>query len=185
MQAQSITNLKIQDPAGVATDSAIDGREFEQLVGAGLLEDMNQQLSDISYKMEQELVQKQGIRKEIESLYQMEQGKKVIKVNGNQYIDVSPEDAILLGISGDAIPSTDSDGKVTSYRITKEQFDEAIKSGIYLRDEQLKEMNSNNELTMIQIQSLVDQRKNLLNLLSNLMASANSVAQNIIQNIRG
>ena len=49
---------------------------------------------------------------------------------------------------------------------------------------ELAQLNSNSELTAIQIQSLVEQRKNALTLLSNLIAVNCSTLQSIIQNMK-
>jgi hypothetical protein len=45
-------------------------------------------------------------------------------------------------------------------------------------------IGSIDEITMLKVQSLVDQRKNALTFLSNLLASADGVARTIIANIK-
>jgi len=52
------------------------------------------------------------------------------------------------------------------------------------RESRLSELNSNPEFTAVQIQSLSDQRKSALNLLSNLIAACGELAKAIIANVR-
>lgn len=185
MQSSVIQNVKIQGGDPTPAPAAIQGQELEQLVGTSLLEDLNQQLADISNKMERELSDKQSLRQEMETIYSIKQNKEVIEAEGKQYVDLTPNETSLLNLEDSAIPSIDDSGEVISYRISKDSFDAAAEGGLHLREETLDQMNSNSELTMLKIQGLVDQRKNLLNLISNLMASTHSTAQAIIQNIRG
>lgn len=162
----------------------VDGRELEQMVGVALLGDLNQQLADISANMERQVQEKQTLRGEIESIYSMKQNKEILTIEGQSYRDLSPEEAMLLNVTHSATPQTDENGDLTGYRIKEDSFQEATKAVVKTRDERLSGLNSNSELTMLKIQSLIDQRKNALTLLSNLLAASNDVAQNIIGNIR-
>ena len=59
-----------------------------------------------------------------------------------------------------------------------------LRGQIETREEDLASHNSNNELTMIRVQSLVDQRKNLFMLLSNLLASKNETLMGLVRNLK-
>lgn len=179
VQTQNLTQIGRSD-----TDPLIDGQELDQMVSVALLGDLNQQLADISDHMEFQIEEKQGIRSEIEEIYSMKKDKEILSIEGQNYRDLSPDEAHILKVTQTATPQTNKNGEVTGYRITEEAFQEAADAGVKSRKNHLNELNSNSELTMLKIQSLIDQRKNALTLLSNLLASSNSVAQTIIGNIR-
>lgn len=61
---------------------------------------------------------------------------------------------------------------------------ESLTAQISNKQEELAQLNSNSELTMIQVQSLMDQRKNALTLLSNLISVNTSTQMSIIQNMK-
>jgi chromosome segregation ATPase len=61
---------------------------------------------------------------------------------------------------------------------------ESLTAQLENKQEELAQLNSNSELTMIQVQSLMDQRKNAMTLLSNLISANNSTKQSIIQNMK-
>lgn len=61
---------------------------------------------------------------------------------------------------------------------------EALTAEIDNKQEELAQLNSNSELTMIQVQSLMDQRKNAMTLLSNLISVNMNTQQSIIQNMK-
>jgi len=183
-----MNNISIQTQTLSATQTkapgeTVDGRELEQMVGVALIGDLNQQLADISNTMEHQLQEKQGLREEMEAIYSMKD-KEIIDSNGTNYRELNLEEATLLKVRETAIPQIDPEGEVTHYLIEEDAFQEATKAGVKIREGKLSGLNSNGELTMLKIQSLIDQRKNALTLLSNLLAASNKVAQNIIGNIR-
>ncbi|MDX1412110.1 MAG: hypothetical protein R3351_08120, partial [Nitrospirales bacterium] len=134
--------------------------------------------------MEHQLEEKQNIRAEMETIYGMKSNKEVLGIEGQSYVDLAPEEARILNVVHTATPQTDALGDVIGYRLKEDQFTQAADGAIKIREERLSELNSNGELTMLKIQSLVDQRKNALTLLSNLLRASNDVAQTIISNIR-
>ena len=184
MNSIIVQNENLSIASRQAPAQAVDGQELEQIVGVALLGDLNTQLADISEAMERQVQDKQTLRAEMETLYRLRQDKEALNIEGQSYRDFSPQEAELLGVTRIATPQTDEQGRVTGFRIKDELFKEANDSQIKIREEQISELNGNAELVMLKIQSLVEQRKNALTLLSNLMASANDVAQNIIGNIR-
>ena len=164
--------------------TTVSGRELEQMVGVALLGDLNSQLADISEKMRYQVQARQAIRQEMEAIYAMKQNSEALDIEGQSYMDLSLEEAKLLAIIQSATPQTDKSGEVSGYRIKEEKFQEAIKASLKTREDKLADLNSNAEITMLQVQSLVDQRKNALTLLSNLIAASGGVARTIIGNIR-
>jgi hypothetical protein len=184
MNATELTHQKLSVTPSASTAPLVDGRELEELVSAGLVNDINGQLADISKGMQDQLEQKQNIRAEMETLYTMRTHKEILNIEGQSYVDLDPEEAQFLDLIHTATPQTDPNGNILGYRIKEEQFDEATDSALKSREEKLSDLNSNGELTMLKIQSLVDQRKNALTLLSNLLRASNDIAQTIINNIR-
>lgn len=61
---------------------------------------------------------------------------------------------------------------------------ESLTAQIENKQEELAQLNSNSELTMIQVQSLMDQRKNAMTLLSNMISVNTSTQMSIIQNMK-
>lgn len=184
MNPTEITQQKLTVNPSPSTGPQVDGRELEELVSAGLVNDLNGQLADISKGMQDQLEQKQSIRAEMEIIYTMRTHKEVLDIEGQGYVDLNPEEARILDLVHTATPQTDQDGTILGYRIVEEQFNEATDSALKIREDQLSSLNSNGELTMLKIQSLVDQRKNALTLLSNLLRASNDIAQTIINNVR-
>lgn len=170
-------------PPEESTRQAITGNELEQWIGWGLLEDLNGQLADISSQMERQLKEKQVLRDEVETIHRIKSRKETLSIEGQNYRDLSPEEAHLLGVTQMATPQTDAMGTVTAYRMKEENFQEAAAVALELRERSLSNLNNHGEMTMIEIQSLVDQRKNALTLLSHLFAVSDHVAQSIIGNI--
>jgi hypothetical protein len=175
---------KIQNSSITSTSKPITGTELEQMVGVGLLGDLNQQLADISSQMERQITEKQDLRNQIDTIFQVKQEQEILEINGQKFRDLTPEQAELLGVTQEATPQTNEAGQVTGYRLSEDLFQQAVDQAVQRRDEGLSSLNGDGELMMLKIQSLVDQRKNALMLLSNLMAASNEVAKTIISNIR-
>lgn len=184
MFLNSVESSKIQKAEETSAIKVVSGTELEQMVGMGLLGDLNGQLADISSKMELQIREKQGLREEIDSILRLKQGGEVLEVNGQKYRDLSIPQAELLGVTQDAVPQTDDAGRVMGYRIGEDPFQQAMEEAVLRREQSLNSLNGDGELTMLKIQSLVDQRKNALTLLSNLMAASHETAKAIIANIR-
>ena len=164
--------------------SPITGTELEQMVGIHLLNDLNGQLSDISSQMERQLKEKQTLREEIDSILKLKQGREILEIKGQKYRDLSPQEAECLGVTQEAVPQTDETSQVTGYRIPEIVFQQATEVAVQKREDGLSSLNGEGELVMLKIQSLVDQRKNALTLLSNLLAASHEVAKTIISNVR-
>ena len=155
--------------------------DLEQTVGVSMLADFNQQLADISANMQDQLAQKQELRGEL-SVLQDINGQTTVNnpSTGDQdavEISTSERDKLIeLGMSSSGFTATGQGG----YYVTKDNLSGAIET----KQEKMAGLNANSELTMLQIQSLVDQRKNMLMLLSNMMASKNETASSIIRNMK-
>jgi hypothetical protein len=184
MQLSSAEIQKIQQVTDSISSKPVTGTEMEQMVGIGLVGDLNQQLADISSQMGRQIQEKQNLRGEIETIDQIQRTREVLEINGQKYRDVSPGEAELLGVTQEAIPQTDEAGQVLGYRLGEDLFQKAVEGAIHQREDGLASLNGEGELVMLKIQSLVDQRKNALTLLSNLLAASGDVARTIIGNMR-
>jgi hypothetical protein len=184
MHLNAVETYKIQTSSETPAAKPLAGTELEQMVGVGLLGDLNGQLADISARMNRQIEEKQELRGEIDSIVALRQGREPLEINGQQYRDLSPQEAELLGVTQEAVPQTDESGAVTGYRLAEDLFQGAVAEAIHRREQGLASLNGDGELVMLKIQSLIDQRKNALTLLSNLMAASNEVAKTIINNIR-
>lgn len=167
----------------VETGSSLGGgvseAELEKTVGVSLLADFNQQLADISEAMQTQLNEKKELREELASLETLNGRTEVTDSNGEEAVEISAEEKTELEQMGytDLNFVAKSDG---SYTVTKDSLGSAIENG----QEELAGLNATSELTMLQIQSLVDQRKNAITLLSNLIASKNETLTGIIRNLK-
>lgn len=157
---------------------------LETFVGAHLVTDLTQQLNDVSRSMKEDLEIKQGLRTEIAELQNLETQTTSVIENGETFRHLNEEQMTKLGYPESATTFEDEASGETLYKISEEDFDTARKNAIGQREETLSQMNSQGELTMLEIQSLVEQRKQALTLLSNLLAASNQIAQTIIGNIR-
>jgi len=60
----------------------------------------------------------------------------------------------------------------------------ALRSQIETTQSEMEALNGNQEITLLAVQSISEQRKNALSLLSNLLAASAEVAKAIIANVR-
>lgn len=181
MTTVSLDQVRFQGINGeTSLGGGVSETGLEQTVGVSLIADFNQQLADISANMQDQLAQKQEVRGEI-SVLQGINAKTTINnesTNGQDAVmitQVERDKLLQLGVDKNSIISSGGYLYVTK---------EALTATVESRQEKLAGLNSNSELTMIQIQSLVDQRKNMLMLLSNMMASKNDTAMSIIRNLK-
>lgn len=154
-------------------------QELEQAVGISLLADLNEQLSLISETMKQQLAEKQKLRSKV-GLLESFNSRDILRTAGGE----------------EAVPITDQEyNKLMEQGAEGLQFERMPGGGYYLKKQSLKDviadkkeelagLNSNTELTMLQVQSLVDQRKNAIAMLSNLMSSRNESLMSIVRNMK-
>lgn len=153
---------------------------LENTVGMALLGDLNEQLSNISTEMKNQLDAKQGLRDLVSFLQTLNARAPQGGTFGGNTIEISGEEKQKLENAGLTTLNLMPNGHGTGYFMEKP----VLQTKIDQTQDRISQMNATNELTMIQIQSLVDQRKNSLALLSNLMASKNESLMGIIRNLK-
>ncbi len=171
----SVGKVRLSDTPG-----GIKETDLEQTVGISLIADFNAQLSQLSSSMQEQLETKNSLRSDIGTLQAYSSRTTVKNSNGDDAVIVtaSEKDALInAGYTGLSFEEK-TDG--TGYALSKS----SLTSCISIKQEELAGINSNSELSMLQIQSLVDQRKNALMLLSNLLASKNESLAGIIRNLK-
>lgn len=181
MRTENLSYLKTENLSSVPSPNV---ENLETMVGVHLLSDLNAQLEDISRDMESDLKIKQSLRSDLLELQGLPAQVETVELEGELYRDLNETQLAKLDYPESAVPFGNSETGETLYRLSEEQFAQAQKLSIEQRKETLAQMNSQGELTMIKIQALVEQRKQALTLLSNLLAASHQVAQTIIGNIR-
>lgn len=159
--------------------SQVSDQQLEQAISVSMVGDLNDQLAGISETMRQQLADKQIIRQDLSNLQSFNsrciaktsQGEEAITVTDKEYSELVKKQP---GFQFERIP----DG--SGYYLKKD----SLKNVIDGAQEKLASLNSNTEMTMLQIQSLVDQRKNALTMLSNLISARNETMMGIIRNLK-
>lgn len=162
--------------------------EMDQVLGLSVVSDYDTQLAAIAQTMQDQLQQKQDIREEIMALNALYTQPETTGDDGQVYVDLTAEEVAQLNLTpeqaGQVYEVRDGNGNITGYRMLETDFKEVVDTAIENKQMELSQLNSNSELTMIQVQSLVEQRKNAMMLLSNLIAARMSSMQAIIQNMK-
>lgn len=162
------------------TFAGIDESALEQTIGISLLGDFNAQLTQIADGVRENLDQRRVIRGEITGLNSLASRQTVWTPYGEEAVNITHEEYNALIKEGhEGLQYQIMDDR-SGYLLKKKGLTELIES----KGERLAGLNSDNELTVLQIQSLIDQRKQALTLLSNLMASKNESLMTIIRNIK-
>ncbi|EKD51593.1 MAG: hypothetical protein ACD_62C00223G0008 [uncultured bacterium] len=156
----------------------------QQVLSASMIEDYDTQLSDISNQMKSELNEKQNIRKEIEEIQSYSALPSTTVQEGVDCVELTVEQAQKINVTETAMPIKDSGGNVIGYYVDKAQLTDSVKNAVEVRKERLETLNSQSEMTMINVQQLVAKRNQALMLLSNLYASQNDCMKQIIGNFK-
>lgn len=166
----------VQSVLATTTPGGVSETELEQTIGISLLADYNQQLSNIAQTMQENLNAKKELRTEVTGLQTID-SRESTDVSGTTSIALSDDEATSLAEKYPDLTITEQDG--VSY-VSKNSLETQISS----KQEELSGLNSTSELLSLQIQSLVDQRKNAITILSNLMASRNDTLMSIVRNLK-
>lgn len=168
---QNISNIPLKP---------VDENALEQTLGLSLIADYDQQLGNISNLLQSQLNQKQEIRSEMDQLNSFYLKDEIPDPFSRKSVVVTTEERDALMAKGyKNLQFTIKDNGHTYY-LTKE----SLKTTLEAKQEEMAGINSNSEITMLQVQTLVDQRKNSMLLLTNLMASRNDTLMNIIRNMK-
>ncbi|HBF12832.1 MAG TPA: hypothetical protein DDW49_05510 [Deltaproteobacteria bacterium] len=164
----SIRALKISE--GVSETS------LEQTIGLSLISEYNTQLLNMSRGLQQNLDQKRNAQTEIKYLASFIL-KEPTDLNGTQGFLLTPEEATNLQNKYPQLNLTQKDGQTYIEKPRLEAFIESKK-------QDLAALNTDSEMASLQIQTVVDQRKQAITLLSNLIASRDETIMNIVRNIK-
>ncbi len=166
----------VQNVRAITTPGGVSETDLEKTIGISLLADYNQQLSNIAQTMQENLNAKKEITTEVTQLQTID-SRESIDINGTTSIALSDDEAATLAKNYPDLAITQQEG--VSY-VSKDSLESVLSS----KQEELSGLNSTSELLSMQIQSLVDQRKNAITMLSNLMASRNDTLMSIVRNIK-
>lgn len=181
MPTQAIQTNTVSLSPLVNSSIPFDENALEQVVGFTLLSDLNQQLTQVATSMRDQLVAKESVRSTLSWIESL-QGRQTQKsLFGNDSVAITEQEKQkLLDLGFKNIKfSSRTDGN-SGFMVEKSSLTEAID----MKKEELAGLNSQTELVALQIQSLVDQRKNAMSLLSNLLASRNETIMGIIRNLK-
>lgn len=144
---------------------------LDDFINLSFLSNTDSQLQAIAEKLEQSLINKKQIRWQLSELNNLSQEKQ-ISINGQNYIKIEkPEHESLFQPSSLKI-----------FNQEKYIKPQSIKSQIQVNQESLIQLNQNQEFLTLEIQSLISQRQQAIQLVSNIIAKSNenllSVAKN-------
>lgn len=177
MSANAITNqieaARLSIPTGA---EPVSETELEETIGVALIADYNEQLAGIAGVMQNTLDEKKTIRAELASL-QMIGTKDSTEIDGTQAYALTQEEAELFQNQyPDVNLIEDGDG----FALAKDGLDSLIAS----RQQELANVNTNSEMISLQIQSVINQRKEAILMLTNLIASRNDTVMSIARNLK-
>src|SRR3990167_6879582 len=95
----------------------------------------------------------------------------------NELSEITKEDYETIQKINPEIAATATD---TGYLVEKTSIEDLIKTG----EDNLSQLTADAEIVSLQIQSLVDKRKNAITLFSGLLASKNETLMSIIRNLK-
>lgn len=183
MQASSITRDNVSS-IGPADSIPIGDGEIEDLANLSLLSEIDEEIRRMGALFREDHEQRAAINRDLSFLRGLESRTTSYTEAGGQreFITLSgPESERLRQIDPELDVRFAGGGYPNGpYAVNREQ----LRGVVETKEENLASHNSNSELMMIRIQSLVDQRKNLFMLLSNLLASKNEILTNIVRNLR-
>lgn len=149
-----------------------DEINLEQVLGVSLLGEYNDQLTQIANELLTAQQERQTIQSDIDKLEVLAQ-QEPISFNNETYIAI--DEAYLDLFSVDQL--TEIDGQTCVIQ-------DNLESLIQNKNLTLASLHSQNEVSSIKIQSLMDQRKQTLTILSNLLASKNDMMMTLARNMK-
>ncbi|OGQ07336.1 MAG: hypothetical protein A3G32_05025 [Deltaproteobacteria bacterium RIFCSPLOWO2_12_FULL_40_28] len=155
----------------ISPTSSWDEEESDYLIL--LIDSYDNELSEITTNLKEQLSQKQEINQEIGFLESLLNSYSVTL----GYLEISKEDYETLQKINPEIAATATD---TGYLVEKTSIEDLIKTG----EDNLSQLTADAEIVSLQIQSLVDKRKNAITLFSGLLASKNETLMSIIRNLK-
>lgn len=178
MYATYIQSSSVGQVRSISTPGAVSESDLENTVGINLLADYNQQLSDLSQVMRTQLEAKNSLSGDIGDLQLLAARDHTMSASGDEVVLISEQEMVQLQ---DAKYDFDFEPAYGEKYYLKVNL---LETTITQKQEELSSMNSTSELTMLNVQSIMDQRKNAIMFLSNMMASKNDTLMNIIRNLK-
>ncbi|EKD41502.1 MAG: hypothetical protein ACD_73C00690G0005 [uncultured bacterium] len=179
MQTQQIYKAQEVTPIAPAETGVASSESINQVLMVNALGNIDEQIKGISQGLKGEMEQKTNLRNDLNYLNSLSLKQQTVLADGTKAIlldDVSL--AKLNTISaGSFAATTGADGK--KY-ITADQMN-ALKETV---SGKIQDLNSGWEMKAIEMQSLMDQRKNMITMLSNIMAVNNETLMGIIRNFK-
>ncbi len=154
-----------------------------QLAGFPLLSELESQLKQASKKISEDIKTKQQLQKEIEILKKL-QNQIEIPESPEENYPISTYEAQLLELTPTYAIQNQKEDDASHHPIPQKIVENSLKSAITKRENQLVQLNSSGEVDLLKIQSMVEQRKNIFSLISNLLATSHECLKNIINNIK-
>lgn len=168
------SRVSISPPVG--TGLGPDDMELEKTIGIALLADYNEQLAEIAGHMQSTLTSKKEKQAEIAAL-QMINARDSVEKGGVAVIEITLEEYEKLKNQYPNLNIKTENGK--NYVVKS-----SLESVIAGKQQELAGLNSSSEIVALQIQSVVDQRKQAVTTLSNLMSSRDETLMGIIRNMK-
>lgn len=172
----TIQNLEPANLLAVTGAEAITDTELEETIGVALIADYNKQLAGIAGEMQDNLNEKKSIRSELVSL-QMIGTKDVSKIDGTQAYELTEDEA-------NSLRQTYPDVFLIEEAQTTAIGKDNLESLLAAKQQELANVNSNSEMIALQIQSVINQRKEAVLMLSNLVASRSETMMSIARNLK-
>lgn len=180
MYTTYINQTSVGAVSSLTTPGGVSETNLEQTVGVSLIADFNTQLNEMAEAMQDQLDAKNELSEEIALLQSYSSRETVTTSSGEEAVEVTTEEYQALIDAGYTDLTFEQKADGSGYYLVTE----GLTGTISAKQEELAGLNSNSELMMLQIQSLIDQRKNAITLMSNLLSSRNEVLMNIIRNLK-
>lgn len=176
---QNITYQNKINTASIAT--TVDTPSQESLSHVMLINgvgSIDQSIKGLAQEMKSDLNQKNTYRSQVASINTVLNRPKIKLEDGTAAHEVSDAEMAWLNKLADTqLTFTTIGGK---HYISEESLTN-LKDSI---NGSIQDLNTGAEMRSLELQSLMDQRKNLMTLLSNMMASGTEIISNIIRNIK-
>ena len=166
----------VQTVKASTTPAGVSETELEQTVGIALLADYNQQLADIAQTMQENLSAKRTAQEEITEI-QLINTRDSVEIAGTSYVEINGDEYNAIKSAYPTLGIKEENGK---YYVSKS----GLESVISAKQQELAGLNTTSEMISLQIQSIVDQRKQAITMLSNLLASRNDTLMTIVNNLK-
>lgn len=173
MSIASINNLAVTNNVQTQSTQTPSDNQLQQTIELSLLADYDSQLSSIAKGMQDTLSKKKTVSDQMAQLQNF-LNRQMTTLLGEDFVTLTSDEV-------QKAKANFPDLKISGGNQVSKTNLENVLSG---KQQELAGLNSNSEMTSLQIQSVVDQRKQALTLLTNLMASNSDTLMTIIRNLK-